>query len=339
NDLRLFCLDDRTSTAFRAESANVVRQVLWPRQRWLSFPLSLSRAIAASDVDLVHATFVPPLRCDKPLVVTIHDVCLHTHRELYPWTVRWRFSQLVFKRLHGCDQIICPTRTSRDVLLSNFRVAEERVTVIPHGINPQFHPLDSDSREPILRRHGIHAPYLLYSGNLRVGNKNLIRALEAFHAFRRETGESTKLVFTGRRSWQARELDQALDRLHLRSSVIETGWVPPEDLPAIYSGATMLLFPTLCEGFGLPALEAMACGTPVVTSNCSCMPEVTGGAALLVDPRSVTEITHAITRLFGDTGLRESLRTRGLDWIRQFTWGRAARDTMRVYAQALSSRI
>lgn len=178
---------------------------------------------------------------------------------------------------------------------------------------------------------------MLFSGNLRVGNKNLIRLLEAFHVFQQRCGSAARLVLTGRRSWRSRTLDGAITRLGLRSAIIETGWVPPVHVPALYSGATMLLFPTLCEGFGLPALEAMACGTPVITSNVSCLPEVTGNAALLVDPLSVADIAEGIIRLFRDERLQNDLRDRGLEWVQQFSWERTARETLHVYQRALRS--
>lgn len=333
--IHVFCLGEQAAAAIGTDYPNIDCQVLWPRQRWISFPLTLPRMIARSDVDLVHATFVPPLRCARPLVVTIHDVCLHTHPELYPSTVRWRYSRLVFQRLRYCDQVICPSRASREVLLRHFPVDGDRVTVVTHGVDPRFRPLDEAARESVLRRYGIESPYLLFSGNLRVGNKNLVRTLTAFHEFRRRHGGSTRLVLTGKRSWFANRLDSALDRLHLRDSVIETGWIPPEDLPAIYGGATMLLFASLCEGFGLPALEAMACGTPVITSTTTCMPEVTGDAALLVDPTSVEAIAQAMSRLQEDPTLRDQLRERGLEWARQFTWDRTAKETLQVYSRAL----
>jgi len=337
NELRVFCLNNHAAAAFAFDQPNVKYQILWPRTRWVSIPLTLPLAIKRSCVEVVHATFVPPLHCAVPLVVTVHDVCMPTHQELYPTSIRWRFDQLVYKRLRSFDQIICPTETTKTQLLEHYCAHEDRITVIPEAVDQHFQRVDGDDLLQILESYGITQPYLLFSGNLRVGNKNLIRLLEAFSIFRQRCGSVARLILTGRRSWHSNALDEAIDRFGLRKAIIETGWVPPDHVPALYSGATMLLFPTLCEGFGLPALEAMACGTPVVTSNISCLPEVTGNAALLVDPFSVADIAEGIIKLFCDEGLQVLLRERGLEWVKQFSWERTARETLGVYRRALSS--
>jgi glycosyltransferase involved in cell wall biosynthesis len=336
DDLHIFCLSQQAADAFdiqpaNGESASIQFEVLRPASRLISIPFSLPPAIKRSGVDLVHATFVPPLRCSVPLLVSVHDICVHTHPELYPATIRWRLNTLLYNRLHRFDHILCPTMTTKDLMIEHFRVPEDRVSVCPYAVDEHFRPVAGDELEGILSGHGITQPYLLFAGNLRVGNKNLIRLLEAYHKFQSLCGNEAKLVLTGRRSWQSKELDSAIDKLELRDSIIETGWLPPEHVPALYSGATMLLFPTLCEGFGLPALESMACGTPVLTSNVSCLPEVTGGAALLVDPLNVDDIADGIAQLYRDTGLQADLRQKGLEWVKQFSWQRTAKETRDVY--------
>lgn len=337
DDVHLFCLSQQAADALAVKQSNVEVKVLWPRSRWLSIPFSLPTAIARSGVDILHATFIPPLRCSVPLLVSVHDVCMYTHPQLYPAAIRWRMNQLLYKRLNRMDHILCPTIKTKELMIEHFRVPEDRASVIPYGVDRQFRPVAGDELEQILNSYGIEQPYLLFAGNLRVGNKNLLRLVEAYHLFQTKAGREARLVLTGRRSWRSKELDEAIDRFGLRSSIIETGWLTPEHVPALYSGATMLLFPTLCEGFGLPALESMACGTPVLTSNVSCLPEVTGGAALLVDPYNVAEIADAMGHLYRDSALQANLRKKGFEWVQPFTWDRTVRETRETYERVLAS--
>ncbi len=335
--MHVFCLSQQAADSLGILRPNIHFEILRPKSRWLSIPFSLPPAIKRSGVDLVHATFVPPLRSSVPLLVSVHDICVHTHPELYPAAIRWRLNTLLYNRLHQFDHILCPTVTTKDLLVEQFRVPESRVSVSPYAVDSHFRPVHGDELDGILSGHGINQPYLLFAGNLRVGNKNLIRLLKAYHKFQKAGERDVKLVLTGRRSWRSKELDAAIDKLELRESIIETGWLPPEHLPALYSGATMLLFPTLCEGFGLPALESMACGTPVLTSNVSCLPEVTGGAALLVNPLDVDEIADGIIQLYRDVALQSDLRKKGLEWVQHFSWQRTAHDTTDAYHRLLSN--
>lgn len=335
DEFRVFCLSQAAADSF-APSPNVHCQVVWPALRWISYPLTLPRAIAHSGVDVVHATFVPPMRCSVPLVMSIHDICIHTHPASYPMAIRRRFSALLFKRVRSFTHVICPTHTTRNLLLEHFDTDESRVSVVPYGVDRDFCLVPAADVAAVLERYSIPQPYVLFSGNLRVEGKNLIRLLEAFHQFRGARSDDIKLVFTGRRSWGSEKLDETIARLNLRNAIIEPGWVPPECVPAFYAGASMVLLPSLCEGFGLPALEAMACGTPVITSNLSCMPEVVGDAALLVDPFSVQDMAATMGRLFDDAQLQAQLRLRGLEWVKQYSWERTARETLKVYSQLIS---
>jgi glycosyltransferase involved in cell wall biosynthesis len=184
--------------------------------------------------------------------------------------------------------------------------------------------------------YGITRPYALFVGQMKA-RKNITRILEAFKRVRDNGDHELSLVMAGHRGHTSDNIDQNISRLGLADHVIEPGHVKQEHLPALYGAAEMLVFPSLFEGFGFPVIEAMACGTPVVTSNISALPEVAGDAALLVDPHSVEEISAAMTRLRDDSVLRSSLRTRGLTRAKEFTWKRAAEQTCLAYRQALKN--
>jgi glycosyltransferase involved in cell wall biosynthesis len=192
----------------------------------------------------------------------------------------------------------------------------------------------------VIRRYGIRRPYCLFVGNLEP-RKNLPRLIEAFGLLRRHglaPADLPQLVLAGTRGWLSSGIFRAAAGQGLEApDIVFTGYVPPADLPALYAGAACFVFPSLYEGFGLPVLEAMACGTPVVASTASSLPEVAGDAALLVDPHDVEGLAGALRRLWGDAELRADLRERGLQRATLYSWERTARLTLDVYERVARS--
>jgi glycosyltransferase involved in cell wall biosynthesis len=334
NEYYVYCLSRPAADSFGAARANVRYHVLWPRLRWVSIAAILPIALRAAKLDVFHATFVPPPFAVRDYVFTMHDDSMFRHPEFYPPAIRWRLQNLVRRGLKRARLVLCISESVRASVAEAFRLPEERLAVVYHGVDPRFgpRPLDLVRRE-LAQRYGLHEPYTLFVGRL-TARKNPVRMLEAFHRFRQEAKCPVKLVLAGNRSWTAEGFDEAMTRLGLQDSVIELGHVPDEDLPWLYCGALMLVFPSLWEGFGLPVIEAMASGTPVITSNVSSLPEVAGDAAVLVDPYSTDAIGDAMTRVFQDPGLRETLRARGLERARRFVWGETARQTLAAYTRA-----
>jgi glycosyltransferase involved in cell wall biosynthesis len=212
------------------------------------------------------------------------------------------------------------------------------VSVIPLAAGRHYRPLDEAEIYPALKRHHIEFPYILYVGSIEP-RKNLPRLLVAYAHLRRRGSTRWRLVVAGPRKWKSGPVYDAVARLELAEHVHFAGFVPEADLPALYNGADLFAFPSLYEGFGLPVLEAMACGTPVVTANTSSLPEVAGAAALLVDPSDVEEIAGALRRVLEDPALARDLRERGLARAAQFSWERTARATVAVYEKVLGNRI
>jgi glycosyltransferase involved in cell wall biosynthesis len=187
--------------------------------------------------------------------------------------------------------------------------------------------------ERVKARYGIRGDYILYVGTLQP-RKNLRRLLKAY-AMVQKRDETPCLVIAGRKGWLYDQIFQQVERLGLETEVIFPGYVPQDDLPTLLSGACFFVFPSLYEGFGLPVLEAMACGTPVLCSNVSSLPEVAGNVALLVDPLDVESMAEAMNRLLQDEGLRAQLVERGFQQVRQFSWDRCARETLTVLEDTL----
>lgn len=298
--------------------------------------LAVSNAIRRYQLDIVHdpngiAPFLGP-RLGTRRIVTIHDafayVAPETHNRLDNWRYRWQLPAAARRS----DIVITVSECSRRDLVRHLDLRNEQVSVIGEGVDSRFKPvLDNDERRAVLARYGIQGRYLLYLGGINA-RKNIARLFEAYSRVRSRHPD-VRLVIGGKRQWQTDEIEEAFHRLNLAPDVHFTGYLDDYDLPAVYSAAELFVFPSLYEGFGLPPLEAMACGTPVVTSNTSSLPEVTGNAALAVDPYNIEAIAQAIDRLLTDSALRADLRQRGLARASHLTWDQTARHTRDLYEQ------
>src|SRR2546425_145083 len=234
--------------------------------------------------------------------------------------------------------VIADSNASKGEIVGWLRVPPERITVVPLGVDPVFRPLAPEDpwAANFRRRHELPRDFVLAVGSIEP-RKNLPRVLEALRRVRGQPGGPTPtLVHAGPEGWHPEEVAGAVQQLGLADAVRFLGYVPVEDLRALYSLARVFVYPSLWEGFGMPVLEAMACGCPVVTSNVSSMPEVAGEAAVLVDPTSVEDIARGLAAVWNDDGLRCGLVALGLARARQFTWPRAARETIAVYDAALA---
>jgi glycosyltransferase involved in cell wall biosynthesis len=210
-------------------------------------------------------------------------------------------------------------------------------------VNPRFRPAGPEALAAVRQKYDLPERFILYVGTIEP-RKNLTALLEAYAALMerlsvcdlRPALSDVRLVIVGKKGWLYEGFFRRLHELGLEDRVLFTGYVPDEDLPAIYSAADLFVFPSLYEGFGLPVLEAMACGTPVIASNASSLPEVAGEAGIMIAPHDVRGLAEAMERLLMDKQLRAELRARGLERAKQFTWERAAAMTLEVYQDALT---
>jgi alpha-1,3-rhamnosyl/mannosyltransferase len=293
------------------------------RQQW-AVPAALRRARAT----LYHSPYyLMPYRPGVPTVLTIHDLIplLFPHHSTAQARLLFRWAMAL--ALRAARRVIAISEATRRDLLAHFRVPAAHVVVAPEAADPSFRPRPAAEVETVRRKYGLSGQYILYLGSNKP-HKNLLHLVEAFS---RLTPHTSHLVIAG--VWDPRypEVRQRAEALGLEERVCFLGPVAESDLPAVYSGATLFAFPSLYEGFGLPVLEAMACGAPVVCSNTSSLPEVAGDAALTFDPTSIDAIADALRRLLSDSELRAELRTRGLHRAAQFSWERTAQETLAVY--------
>lgn len=296
--------------------------------------LGLPMALARSKLSLFHAPgFVLPLLSFLPGVVTIHDLCYLLFPDCFPARRRRYFEWLVPPSLRKARLIIAVSRQTRDDLCKFMAVAEEKVRVVYNGVGAQFRP--GDRRALSIRdKYGLPPKMALFVGRLEP-RKNLGRLIRALSVLRRTRAFEHKLVLAGQSDFGHERLLQLRSELNIEDDVLFTGFVPDSDLPALYNAADLFIYPSLYEGFGLPLLEAMACGTPTITSRTSSLREVAGEASLLVDPYDTFGMAKAMADVLSSRSLREKLSEAGLKQAAKFTWSRAASETMSVYQEVL----
>jgi glycosyltransferase involved in cell wall biosynthesis len=287
-----------------------------------------------ANAELFHATehLLLPLR-SIPAVLTVHDLIfrhLPTHHK--PLN-RWYLDATMPLYCRRADHIIAVSENTRRDLVAAYGVPLEKVTVILEAADPRFYPRSVEMVTAARKRYGLPPRYILFVGTIEP-RKNLSRLLAAFETIHAD-GLTDGLVIVGRPGWLYDSFFAALEVSPVRDAVVLPGYVADEDLPAVYTGAQALVFPSLYEGFGLPVLEAMACGTPVVTSCASSLPEVGGDAALYFDPTSVGEMAETMRAMLGDPTTGEERRERGLARAAQFSWQRVATETWGVYDAAV----
>lgn len=266
-----------------------------------------------------------------PFVVTVHDLAIFREpgTYLYSRVMYWR--KLFKHAIHKASCVVAISHTTRNDLIELMNVSPEKIKVIYNGVNPCFRIIDDiDFLEQISQRYSLPRNFLLFVG-LFSPRKNIAGILRAFSILKNRYQIPHRLVMVGEKGWLYRNDLRLVRLLGLEEEVSFTGYVDNKDLPAVYNLADVFVFPSLYEGFGLPVLEAMACGIPVVTSNVSALPEVAGQAGILVDPHNPEEIASGVYRLLSDRKLSSELVRAGLERSRQFTWKNAARELLKVF--------
>ncbi|MSR05443.1 MAG: glycosyltransferase family 1 protein [Gemmatimonadetes bacterium] len=319
-----------------AEQPTAARRLAFAaRDMWWG-PVGVARAARAAGADLLHLPVpVGPLAGGFPFVVTIHDLAVLTFPQYFrPWFRN--VARVMLPRVaRAARAVLTVSEASKRELVEHLGLSPERVVVTPNGVDPEFQPEDPEgprARE-VRGRLNLPASFILCVGTVEP-RKNLPRVFEALAVLRRQAGD-VRLIHAGPDGWLHRDTHAAVARHGLTGAVTFLGRVPRTDLPVLYSLARLLAYPSVCEGFGFPVLEAMACGCPVLTADRSSLPEVAGDAAVLVDPYSVTAIAEGMTRLWHDEALRARLALLGRARARRYVWAHTADLTMRVYHEVL----
>jgi glycosyltransferase involved in cell wall biosynthesis len=280
--------------------------------------------------------FIPPHRPSCKSVITVHDLAFL----LYPHFLTKesaRYYGHIDQAVRWTDQIVAVSEsTKRDAML-HLGVPEDKVTVVYEAANPIFRPLDQlEAREEVRRRHGLDARFILFVSTIEP-RKNVPTLMRAAWQLMQCYKQDVHVVLAGGKGWLNEDAFAIVEQLKLGDRVHFVGRVSSEDLLYLYNAAEMLAHPAFYEGFGLPPLEAMACGLPVIVSNVASLPEVVGDAGLLIDPHNVDELTVAMWRVLQEGELRREMREKGLRQAARFSWERAARETLRIYERAFQA--
>lgn len=298
------------------------------RKWWLA---GLPAMLRISPFDVFHGTnYCIPVFSNCPTVVTIHDLSLFTQSHTHEDENVRRGKRRMPLMARRATKIIVPSEFTKRETMQYLGIREDKIHVIFEAARGNMKPLGLAESQPTLDRYQLKQPYLLYVGTIEP-RKNLLTLIRAYDELLRTTEHRPQLALCGGKGWLFDEVFKLVEELKLTGQVRFTGYIPDEDLPALYSAAEAFLYPSLYEGFGLPPLEAMACGTPAITSNTSSLPEVVGQAGLTHDPNDWQMLTRHIAQLLGDQAAREHFKRVGLEQSARFSWDRAARETQSIY--------
>lgn len=290
-------------------------------------------------VDLLHCPkSAIPFYSPCPTVVTLHDLIPLRHPETEKLAARiyWRLQIPVAAR--RSSYIITDSEHARQEIMADFLVAPERIKAIMLGFDPRMTAqLDPAATAAVREKYELAKGYILYVGTIQP-RKNIDTLIEAYARLRAVRVDMPKLVIVGRKGWLYDRLFARINELDLVDDIIFTGFVPDEELPHIYAGATLFVYLSYFEGFGLPPLEAMACGLPVVTSNATSLPEVVGDAGITVSPADVDAVVAAIALIMDDGEFARTLGSRGRERAKLFSWDEAARQTLEIYRQLAGNK-
>lgn len=266
-----------------------------------------------------------------PVVVTLHDLIpiKHPETEKFAAQMYWRL-QIPIAATRS-DFVITDSDYARQEIITDFKVHPERIVSIPLGFNPSMNlPRDHAYGDALRKRYGLPDSYILYVGTIQP-RKNIDSLIEAYAKLRKEGGQQPGLVIVGRKGWLYDNLFARIKELALEKEIIFTGFVPDEDLPYIYDGARVFSYLSFFEGFGLPPLEAMACGVPVIVSNTTSLPEVVGDAGISVNPTDVDAIAAGLRSVLNNHDIAQTMIRKGLERAGTFSWDMCARRTLEIY--------
>jgi len=296
--------------------------------------------IKKTNLDLIHYTNFnsPVFFTGVPSIVTIHDLTLwfFPGRKQRSWFRRMVYRWVIKKTCQNAKHIIAITKNTKRDIVELLNINPGKITVIYEAVPKQFKVIkDETTIDKLKHKFNISCPYFVYVGQWR-DHKNVIRMIRAFSLVRRRYGLDYQLVMVGKIDKHYPEVQAVIKELNLGESVILTGYIPDSDLPYLYNGAELFVWPSLYEGFGLPPLEAMACGVPVIASETSCIPEVLGDAAHYFNPLNVEEIAKNMAEVAKSYALKRELKLKGLQQVKKYSFDKSARQTHKIYQKVLA---
>jgi glycosyltransferase involved in cell wall biosynthesis len=329
---------DQPVTEDRLAGLEQMQRIVLRQKRFRRIPVSIPLAVAREHVDVLHAQYVGPPLCTAPVVVSVHDISFERYPQFFTGGQLRHLRILVPPAARRAAAVLTLSEFSRQDIVRRYCVPPERVIVTPCAADPMFGHVHDEARLAAVRtRYGTGDRFILCVSNVQP-RKNLQTLITAYVRLRQAGAISHKLVLVGRKGWLYDDTFALARTSGYADELVFTGYVPDEDLVALYNAAELFVYPSIFEGFGLPALEAMACGTPVITSNTSALPETVGDAALMVNPLDVDALAGVIAAVLRDDDLRTRLRAQGIEHAATFSWEATARIILNVYQWVLHKR-
>ncbi len=337
-DYTLFFTPPVASETPPLDVGHMRRVLVQPRNPLVRLPLTFPLMLARERIDVVHVQYVAPPLCPSRVVVSVHDIAYERYPHFFPPSVVAQFRVCVPLAVRQSAAVLTLSEFSRRDIVRRYGVSEDKVVVAPCAADPSFQPIHDRERLAMVRaRYRTGEAYILCVGNLQP-RKNLKTLIDAYVRLRRGDVTRHRLVLVGRQTWLHDDIFAAARASGCADDLVFTGYVPQHDLVALYNAADLFVYPSIFEGFGLPPLEAMACGTPVVTSNTSALPETVGDAALTVDPLDADALARAMATVLSDDAVRARFAALGLRRARAFSWDTTARIVLGVYRAAGSRK-
>ncbi len=311
-----------------------VRRIV-PHTPIIRIPIVLNTELRLRPVDILFVQYTAPPFAPCKVVTSIHDISYEHLSETFTRRSRFQMKLTIRQTARKAAHIVTPSEYSRQDLIKTYHLSPEKITMIPLASPHFFKPVsDMEEIKRIRQKYDLSGDFILGVGSIQP-RKNLVRLIEAYSMLVKKRDDVPQLVLVGKRSWLFEETARATNIHGVDHRVNFTGFVPDEDLPGLYSAAKCFIYPSYFEGFGLPPLEAMRCGTPVIAGDRTSLPEVVGDAGLLVDPFDTNAIASALEIMLSDDKLRDSLSKKGLERASKFSWIESARQTLEVFEKVV----
>lgn len=319
---------------------NVTPVVLFPPARhpflwYWWFQISVTRALKKYNPDLFLSTDgYLSLRTPVKQVLVIHDLAFEHFNGHLDWLTQKYYRFYTPKFARKATRIVTVSAFTKEDIVERYKIAKEKIDVVYNGSNPRFQPLSELQKEEVRKKYSGGAKYFVYAGAIHP-RKNISRLFQAFNRFKNSDTQGIKLLIAGRKAWETDEPMQVYNKMQHKEDVSFLGHLRQEELASVTGAAEAMIYVSLLEGFGIPIIEAMNCDVPVITSNISSMPEVTGDAGVLVDPYSVTEIAEAMRKISTDSSFCNSLIEKGKEQRKKFSWDQTGDNLWKSMMQAI----
>lgn len=338
NEYILYAINDKHNfyQQFQAKNNFSIRK-LSLKNPIIRIPFSLAKKTFTDSLDILHVQFIAPPVFKGKLISTIHDLCFLHFPQTFTKFEAIRSKIMIKNTAKHSDKIITGSHNSKNDIINHYNIQADRIEVIPYGISPRFSPeKDAKIAQKVLDKYQIKRPYILSVGRLNP-RKNLITSIKAFSSAKNSSSIPHQLVIVGRKDYRSQDITHFIRKNRLSEQIIFPGFIPDENLPYIYNQADLFVYPSLYEGVGLPVLEAMKSGVPVITSNNSSLSEITADAGITVPPLDSEQIARAVINLLNNPELRSKYRHKGLERANKLNWEETASHTLAVYEEVYNS--